>query len=154
MTDSGGGHNAPACIWCRRPFDNRATHLHHRTRCSACGAATTDPPPTDEELAAAYDGLSAAPSADFPLLLISRRMKNTYNSTGPELSLLQRKGTTNPAFMHSQELSARNIADGEIVEVLSRAALESGAAQSQYTRSLIAASAAYDRDLALAQAGA
>jgi len=43
---------------------------------------------------------------------------------------------------------------GQIVEVLSRAALESGAAQSQYTRSLIAASAAYDRDLALAQAGA
>jgi SAM-dependent methyltransferase len=54
VSEAGGSRNAPACIWCRRPFDNRATHLHHRTRCSACGAATTDPPPTDEELAAAY----------------------------------------------------------------------------------------------------
>jgi anaerobic selenocysteine-containing dehydrogenase len=47
-------------------------------------------------------------------------MKNTYNSTGPELSLLKRKGTTNPAFMHSQELTKLDIADGDIVEVYSR----------------------------------
>ncbi len=78
------------------------------------------PPGLEQELAAAFHDLSAASSKDYPLLLISRRMKNTYNSTGPELSLLKRKGTTNPAFMHSQELAALHIADGEIVEVHSR----------------------------------
>jgi anaerobic selenocysteine-containing dehydrogenase len=78
------------------------------------------PPGLEQEIAAAHDDLAAAPNSEFPLLLISRRMKNTYNSTGPELSLLQRKGTTNPAFMHPQELSSLDIADGEIVEVHSR----------------------------------
>ena len=77
------------------------------------------PPGLDEELASAYADLESAVDKNFPLLLISRRMKNTYNSTGPELSLLKTKGTTNPAFMHPQELAALDIADGEIVEVYS-----------------------------------
>ena len=77
------------------------------------------PPGLDEELASAYADLKSAGDKHFPLLLISRRMKNTYNSTGPELSLLKTKGTTNPAFMHPQELAALDIADGEIVEVYS-----------------------------------
>lgn len=42
--------------------------------------------------------------------------------------------------------------NGKIVEVLSRQALENGEAQTDYTRALIKASVAYDRDLALAQA--
>ena len=46
---------APACIWCGRPFDERATHRGGITFCAACGAATTDPPPTAAELAEAYD---------------------------------------------------------------------------------------------------
>ena len=78
------------------------------------------PPGLDVEIAAAHADLSAASDADFPLTLISRRMKNTYNSTGPELSLLKSKGTFNPAFMHSQDLSALHIADGDIVEVRSK----------------------------------
>jgi anaerobic selenocysteine-containing dehydrogenase len=78
------------------------------------------PPGLEQEIAAAHNDLQVAPSKEFPLLLISRRMKNTYNSTGPELSLLQRKGTTNPAFMHPQELSSLDINDGEIIEVHSR----------------------------------
>ncbi len=78
------------------------------------------PPGVDEEFAAAHADLHRAPDRDYPLLLVSRRMKNTYNSTGPELSLLKSKGTTNPAFMHSRELAALDIADGEIVEVRSR----------------------------------
>ncbi|MDE0952478.1 MAG: molybdopterin-dependent oxidoreductase [Halioglobus sp.] len=77
------------------------------------------PPGLDEELASAYADLESVVDKNFPLLLISRRMKNTYNSTGPELSLLKTKGTTNPAFMHPQELAALDIADGEIVEVYS-----------------------------------
>ncbi|MCR9103910.1 MAG: molybdopterin-dependent oxidoreductase [Gammaproteobacteria bacterium] len=77
------------------------------------------PPGLDEELASALADLNAASSADYPLLLISRRMKNTYNSTGPELSLLKKKGTTNPAFMHSQELERWGISSGEIINVRS-----------------------------------
>jgi anaerobic selenocysteine-containing dehydrogenase len=84
------------------------------------GRLQLNPPGVDAEFAAAYADLQNAADADYPLRLISRRMKNTYNSTGPELSLLKRKGTNNPAFMHPEELSARNIADGEIVEVHSR----------------------------------
>lgn len=47
---------ATACAWCGRPFDERAEHLAGRTRCAACGVATTDPWPTDEELDVAYAG--------------------------------------------------------------------------------------------------
>ena len=77
------------------------------------------PPGLEQELAAAFADLENSPAEPFPLRLISRRMKNTYNSTGPELSLLGKKGTTNPAFMHPKELSARGIADGDIIEVQS-----------------------------------
>lgn len=79
-----------------------------------------NPPGLEAEIAAAYEHLQSSSSTEYPLVLISRRMKNTYNSTGPELSLLKRKGTTNPAFMHSQELAKLNIADGDIVEVYSQ----------------------------------
>ena len=84
------------------------------------GRLQLNPPGVEAEFVAAYADLQSAADADYPLRLISRRMKNTYNSTGPELSLLKRKGTSNPAFMHPQDLSARNITDGEIVEVHSR----------------------------------
>ncbi len=54
MTSSAVRPSAPSCIWCGHPFDGTATHLLNRTRCGTCGAATTDPPPTDAELAEAY----------------------------------------------------------------------------------------------------
>ena len=73
----------------------------------------------NEELAAALRDSQAQPKQDYSHLLVSRRMKNTYNSTGPELSLLKDKGTTNPAFMHPQDLAALGIASGEIIEVAS-----------------------------------
>ena len=71
----------------------------------------------EQELEASHNDMKSSGTKDYPLLLISRRMKNTYNSTGPELSLLKSKGTTNPAFMHPQELAALQVADGDIVEV-------------------------------------
>ncbi len=73
----------------------------------------------EEELAAAYRDAQTADPGNFPHLLVSRRMKNTYNSTGPELSLLKDKGTTNPAFMHPQDLAALGISTGELIEVYS-----------------------------------
>jgi SAM-dependent methyltransferase len=45
---------ATTCIWCGLALDDGATRLAGRTRCGSCGAATTDPPPTEAELADAY----------------------------------------------------------------------------------------------------
>jgi SAM-dependent methyltransferase len=45
---------ARTCIWCGLALDAGAEHLPRRTRCASCGAATTDPPPTEAELAEAY----------------------------------------------------------------------------------------------------
>ena len=78
------------------------------------------PPGLKQELQAAHNDMKPSSPKEYPLLLISRRMKNTYNSTGPELSLLKSKGTTNPAFMHPRELAAFEVADGEIIELYSR----------------------------------
>lgn len=43
------------CVWCGGPLRN-GDHLAGRTRCRACGVATTDPWPTAEELDRAYEG--------------------------------------------------------------------------------------------------
>jgi SAM-dependent methyltransferase len=42
------------CAWCAAPLGDTAVRLRGRTRCSACGAATTDPWPNEEELENAY----------------------------------------------------------------------------------------------------
>jgi len=73
----------------------------------------------EQELGAAHADMQASAGETWSHLLVSRRMKNTYNSTGPELSLLQSKGTTNPAYMHSTDLATLGIADGEVIEVYS-----------------------------------
>ncbi len=54
LTSESTAASAPACIWCEQPFDGRATHRGRLTFCGACGAATTDPRPSPEELAEAY----------------------------------------------------------------------------------------------------
>jgi anaerobic selenocysteine-containing dehydrogenase len=56
---------------------------------------------------------------DFPYLLISRRMKNNYNSTGPELSVLAARSTTNPAFINPADLAQLEIEDGEVIAIRS-----------------------------------
>src|SRR2546423_10276933 len=42
------------CVWCGSPLDGGAVRLRGRTRCGACGAATTDPWPSEEQLQEAY----------------------------------------------------------------------------------------------------
>jgi SAM-dependent methyltransferase len=68
MTAAGAGKPAPAyaaaaepidghptrCIWCGSPLGAGAVRLRGRTGCGRCGAATTDPWPTEAELEAAY----------------------------------------------------------------------------------------------------
>jgi len=60
---------------------------------------------------------SLGAKGDYPYLLVSRRMKNTYNSTGPELSALAAKGTTNPAYIHPDDLIELGIEDGDIIAI-------------------------------------
>jgi SAM-dependent methyltransferase len=43
-----------SCAWCGDPLDRSAARLAGRTRCASCGAATTDPWPTGDELERAY----------------------------------------------------------------------------------------------------
>lgn len=51
----GNGERAAAsCAWCGAPLDRSAVRLPGRTRCAACGAATTDPWPGTDELELAY----------------------------------------------------------------------------------------------------
>ena len=43
-----------ACVWCGAPLGPSAVRQGGRIRCAACGAATTDPWPSEEELSGAY----------------------------------------------------------------------------------------------------
>jgi SAM-dependent methyltransferase len=51
---SPGAQHPAACAWCGAALGPSAERLSGRTRCAACGAATTDPWPSDEELGRAY----------------------------------------------------------------------------------------------------
>lgn len=53
-SDPSAGHDATACLWCGQPLRHGGPKLERRTRCDTCGSATTDPVPSDAELAAAY----------------------------------------------------------------------------------------------------
>jgi anaerobic selenocysteine-containing dehydrogenase len=72
-----------------------------------------------EEFEAAYADLSATANPAYPFRLISRRLKYTYNSTGPEMSMLGAKQHHNPAYMHSADLAELGVEDGDLVEVCS-----------------------------------
>jgi SAM-dependent methyltransferase len=48
------GVAAAACEWCGAAFDASSRRLSGRIECGRCGAQTTSPVPTDEELEAAY----------------------------------------------------------------------------------------------------
>jgi len=49
-----GWSPAEACVWCGAPLGEDAVRMLGRTRCARCGAATTDPWPSEERLEAAY----------------------------------------------------------------------------------------------------
>lgn len=77
------------------------------------------PPGLDRELQDAFGDMSLDGAGEFSHVLISRRMKYTHNSTGPEFDLLRAKNSYNPAYMHSSDLAALDIADGDLVQLSS-----------------------------------
>jgi len=54
---------------------------------------------------------------EFTHLLISRRLKHVFNSSGQQLSNLQKKGTTNPAYMNPDDLKALGVESGQLIEI-------------------------------------
>lgn len=61
----------------------------------------------------------AARAAGFDFRLISRRSKHRFNSIGQPLKNLGMKVTTNPAYIHPEDMAARGLKDGDIIEISS-----------------------------------
>jgi anaerobic selenocysteine-containing dehydrogenase len=61
------------------------------------------------------------PTPDFPYRLVSRRSRHRFNSTGQNLSALTAKRTTNPAFLHPDDMARIPCNDGDIVRIRSAA---------------------------------
>jgi anaerobic selenocysteine-containing dehydrogenase len=72
------------------------------------------------QLAEELDAIHGAPDpplSAFSHRLISRRMRQVFNSTGVELGALRERGPGNPAFMNADDMRARGVASGDLVEI-------------------------------------
>jgi anaerobic selenocysteine-containing dehydrogenase len=67
----------------------------------------------------ALDAAGGAGGGDWPAthLLICRRSRNYYNSTGHDLDALRLKGVTNHAYMNAADLATLGVVDGDLVEI-------------------------------------
>ena len=90
------------------------------------GATARFTPTPDDFMAELGQVLAESPStfagrdvSELPFRLVSRRLKHVLNSTGTELPGLARKGTTNPAYMHPDDLDELGLQPGDIVEITS-----------------------------------
>jgi anaerobic selenocysteine-containing dehydrogenase len=88
---------------------------------------TTKFTPAPEDFMAELAALRAEPApmlgdidvSAYPFRLVSRRLKHVLNSTGTELPALARKGTTNPAYMHPDDVAELGMVGGDLVEITS-----------------------------------
>jgi anaerobic selenocysteine-containing dehydrogenase len=58
-------------------------------------------------------------NSQYPFLLISRRMRDCYNTNWRELDVLKKKHPSNPAFMNPEDMKALGLATGDVVEISS-----------------------------------
>jgi anaerobic selenocysteine-containing dehydrogenase len=65
------------------------------------------------------EGAGYAPGETFTHRLISRRLKEVFNSMGRELPAIRAKRTTNPAFMNPGDLVSIGVASGDLVAIAS-----------------------------------
>ncbi len=92
------------------------------------------PPDLVEEIAEVraepvVEGAGYLPGEEFSHRLISRRMREFYNSSGRDISgLTARDGGTNPAFMNPVDGAEFGIEDGEVIEIESSRATILGVA--------------------------
>jgi anaerobic selenocysteine-containing dehydrogenase len=61
--------------------------------------------------------------------LICRRLNHVYNSSGQELPAMQKRGTTNSAYMNPEDLTALGIKSGDLIEISSDASSIVGVAE-------------------------
>ncbi len=73
----------------------------------------------DVVLAEGTDTFAGIDVSAYPFRLVSRRLKHVLNSTGTELPALARKGTTNPAYMHPDDVKDLGLESGDIVAISS-----------------------------------
>ena len=71
----------------------------------------------------------AARAAGFDFRMISRRSKGRFNSIGQPLKNLGKKVTTNPAYIHPDDMAEQGIADGDVIEITSAHASIHGVAK-------------------------
>ena len=64
-------------------------------------------------------GADEARAAGFDFRLISRRSKTRFNSIGHPLAKLRAKTTTNPAYIHPDDLAEYGLSDGDIISITS-----------------------------------
>ncbi|MBO6610030.1 molybdopterin-dependent oxidoreductase [Altererythrobacter sp.] len=74
-------------------------------------------------------GADEARAAGFDFRLISRRSKGRFNSIGQPLKNLGKKVTTNPAYIHPDDMAARGLKDGDVIEIASAHASIHGVAK-------------------------
>ncbi len=84
------------------------------------------PPGVLEELAAVR---AESLVEDFSHRLISRRLRQVYNSSARDLAETRKKGTTNPAFMNPRDLEELGVGSGDVVEIESAHAMIYGVAE-------------------------
>jgi len=86
-----------------------------------------------------------AARAGFEFKLISRRSKTRFNSIGHPLKKLQDKTTTNPAYIHPDDIAHLGLEDGGIVEITSPHATIHGVvkASDKVRRGLVSMAHAY-----------
>jgi anaerobic selenocysteine-containing dehydrogenase len=58
-----------------------------------------------------------AKDGSYTHLLISRRLKHVYNSSGQQYAAIRKKGTTNPAYLNPDDLTALGIESGDMVQI-------------------------------------
>ena len=68
----------------------------------------------DVAATSAYSG-----STEFPLLLLSRRLREHYNTRWHELDALKKKHPSNPAFMHPADMVRLGLRAGDVAEITS-----------------------------------
>ena len=92
------------------------------------------PPDLVEEIAEVraqpiVEGAGYLPGEEFSHRLISRRMREFYNSSGRDIAgLTARDGGTNPAFMNPRDAAEYGIEDGAVIEIESSRATILGVA--------------------------
>jgi hypothetical protein len=65
VTEQVESAGATRCAWCGSALDEHSRRLPGRSVCAACGVATTDPWPSDEELEEAYGNWYRPPTGRF-----------------------------------------------------------------------------------------